>query len=245
MRSTGVRSHLSGRDAPETQTRAQKQKAAATKVAVQSARRPASSCGRSLRNRHRLDRFPRTDNLGYPGPNAVRQCVSWLRPSIARAEPWSRRRCAAGGSAAEPPFAETETVSRRYHSGSDQLEVLSWYKSVLQALRLRRCLPAAAMPTAPANAAPIQNAPGIAEHQSGVEHGSVPPLQSARITRPRRYLRAAALLWRRPVLLRRRYRLRLCAPYPYYRRGYYGPRPFVGIGPFGSACGNAARRVTT
>jgi hypothetical protein len=31
-----------------------------------------------LRNRHDATEFPRTDNLGYPGPNAVRQCVSWL-----------------------------------------------------------------------------------------------------------------------------------------------------------------------
>jgi predicted small secreted protein len=32
--------------------------------------------------RYRLDStpYPRTDNLGYPGPNAVRQCVSWLAP---------------------------------------------------------------------------------------------------------------------------------------------------------------------
>ncbi len=32
--------------------------------------------------RYRLDatEFPRTDNLGFPGPNAVRQCVSWLAP---------------------------------------------------------------------------------------------------------------------------------------------------------------------
>ncbi len=33
-----------------------------------------------LRNRHDATEFPRTDNLGYPGPNAVRQCVSWLQP---------------------------------------------------------------------------------------------------------------------------------------------------------------------
>jgi hypothetical protein len=32
--------------------------------------------------RERLDstEFPRSDFLGYPGPNAVRQCVSWLQP---------------------------------------------------------------------------------------------------------------------------------------------------------------------
>ena len=50
--------------------RQQKQKAqrAPTRVIV----RPI------LRNRHDATEFPRTDNLGYPGPNAVRQCVSWL-----------------------------------------------------------------------------------------------------------------------------------------------------------------------
>jgi hypothetical protein len=31
-----------------------------------------------LRNRHDATEFPRSDNLGYPGPNAVRQCTSWL-----------------------------------------------------------------------------------------------------------------------------------------------------------------------
>jgi hypothetical protein len=32
--------------------------------------------------RYRLDStpYPRTDNLGFPGRNAVRQCVSWLAP---------------------------------------------------------------------------------------------------------------------------------------------------------------------
>lgn len=39
----------------------------------------------TLRYRYDSTEFPRTDNLGYPGPNAVRQCVSWLateyRPS--------------------------------------------------------------------------------------------------------------------------------------------------------------------
>jgi len=38
-----------------------------------------------LRNRHDATEFPRSDNLGFPGRNAVRQCVSWLateyRPS--------------------------------------------------------------------------------------------------------------------------------------------------------------------
>lgn len=30
------------------------------------------------RYRHDATEFPRTDNLGYPGRNAVRQCRSWL-----------------------------------------------------------------------------------------------------------------------------------------------------------------------
>jgi hypothetical protein len=38
-----------------------------------------------LRNRHDATEFPRADNLGFPGRNAVRQCTSWLateyRPS--------------------------------------------------------------------------------------------------------------------------------------------------------------------
>lgn len=38
-----------------------------------------------LRNRHDATEFPRTDTLGFPGRNAVRQCLSWLatehRPS--------------------------------------------------------------------------------------------------------------------------------------------------------------------
>ena len=42
------------------------------------------------------------------------------------------------------------------------------YKS-LAGLAAAAALTMAAMPTAPANAAPITNAPGLAEHQSGVE----------------------------------------------------------------------------
>jgi hypothetical protein len=58
-------------DSDRVVRQAQKQKAqkrAPTRVIV----RPI------LRNRHDATEFPRTDNLGYPGPNAVRQCVSWL-----------------------------------------------------------------------------------------------------------------------------------------------------------------------
>jgi hypothetical protein len=45
---------------------------------------------------YRLDStpYPRTDNLGYPGPNAVRQCTSWLatehRPSGTVVVPYMR-----------------------------------------------------------------------------------------------------------------------------------------------------------
>ena len=42
------------------------------------------------------------------------------------------------------------------------------YKS-LAGLAAAAVLTVAAVPSAPANAAPIQNAPGLAEHQSGVE----------------------------------------------------------------------------
>lgn len=39
----------------------------------------------TFRSRPDATEFPRTDNLGFPGRNAVRQCVSWLatehRPS--------------------------------------------------------------------------------------------------------------------------------------------------------------------
>ena len=80
---TGVRSHLSGRDAPrDAEPEAdQKQKAPPQqKVAVQR-RAPTRIIVRPIL-RERLDstEFPRSDYLGYPGPNAVRQCVSWLQP---------------------------------------------------------------------------------------------------------------------------------------------------------------------
>jgi hypothetical protein len=32
-----------------------------------------------LPNRHDSTEFPRSDNLGFPGRNAVRQCKSWLQ----------------------------------------------------------------------------------------------------------------------------------------------------------------------
>ena len=63
----------------EKQNQKQRQKAPPQqKVAVRK-RAPTRVIVRPiLRNRHDATEFPRTDNLGYPGPNAVRQCVSWL-----------------------------------------------------------------------------------------------------------------------------------------------------------------------
>jgi hypothetical protein len=65
----------------------QKQKAQKQKAAKQAARKaPAQRAPTRvtvrpvLRYRADSTEFPRTDNLGYPGPNAVRQCVSWLQP---------------------------------------------------------------------------------------------------------------------------------------------------------------------
>ena len=105
-------------------------------------------------------------------------------------------------------------------------------KSVL-GIAAATMLAAAVMPTAPANAAPIQNAPGIAEHQSGVE-----TVQYRRYNR--RYVRAPVRRYYGPG----RYAYGggpyyygggpyAYAPAPYYRGGYYAPRPFIGIGPFG------------
>ncbi|MCC6891059.1 MAG: hypothetical protein IT536_21230 [Hyphomicrobiales bacterium] len=46
---------------------------------AQQQRRPARVIVRPLpRNRHDSTEFPRVDSLGYPGPNAVRHCRSWL-----------------------------------------------------------------------------------------------------------------------------------------------------------------------
>jgi hypothetical protein len=96
-------------------------------------------------------------------------------------------------------------------------------KSVL-GIAAATLLATAVMPTAPANAAPIRDAPGIAEHQSGVE-----TVQYRRYRRgyygPRRYYGGGY-----PYYYGGPYAYG--APYPYYRR-HYGPRPFIGIGPVG------------
>jgi hypothetical protein len=59
----------------------QKQKAAPKQQVYVQKRAPARITVRPIL-RERLDstEFPRSDYLGYPGPNAVRQCVSWLQP---------------------------------------------------------------------------------------------------------------------------------------------------------------------
>ena len=102
------------------------------------------------------------------------------------------------------------------------------YKS-LAGMAAAAVLGVVAMPTGPANAAPIQNAPGFAEHQSGVEQ-----VQYRRYHRryyrgyygPRRYYYGGGPYYYGG------YAPYAYAPYPYYRR-YYGPRVGVGIGPFG------------
>ena len=67
-----------------TGQKAEPQKKAPAKQAARKApqqRAPTRITVRPLL-RYRADstEFPRTDNLGYPGPNAVRQCASWLQP---------------------------------------------------------------------------------------------------------------------------------------------------------------------
>lgn len=59
----------------------QKQKAVPKQQVYVQKRAPARITVRPIL-RERLDstEFPRSDYLGYPGPNAVRQCVSWLQP---------------------------------------------------------------------------------------------------------------------------------------------------------------------
>ena len=102
------------------------------------------------------------------------------------------------------------------------------YKSLV-GIAAAAVLTVVAVPTAPANAAPIKNASGLAEHQSGVEQ-----VQYRRYNRryyrgyygPRRFYGGGPYYYGGyggPYAY---------APNPYYRR-YYGPRPFVGIGPFG------------
>jgi hypothetical protein len=66
---------------PQQKQPQQKQKAPPKQKVYVQKRAPTRIIVRPLL-RERLDstEFPRSDNLGYPGPNAVRQCVSWLQP---------------------------------------------------------------------------------------------------------------------------------------------------------------------
>jgi hypothetical protein len=80
---------------------------------------------------------------------------------------------------------------------------------------------------APANAFAVRHAPGVQQDQATVEHvwHRGYPHRRYRYVYRRAYPYAAypypyAYSYANPY------------PYPYYRR-YYGPRPFVGIGPFG------------
>jgi hypothetical protein len=101
------------------------------------------------------------------------------------------------------------------------------YKS-LAGMAAAAALTMVAVSTAPANAAPIKNAPGLTEHQAGVEQ-----VQYRRYHRryyrgyygPRRFYGGGPYYYGG-------YAPYAYAPYPYYRR-YYAPRPFIGIGPFG------------
>ena len=107
-------------------------------------------------------------------------------------------------------------------------------KSVL-GIAAATMLAAAVMPTVPANAAPIQNAPGIAEHQSGVETVNTADIIAGIIGGP--YVAGSTDPAPTLIVVAQYYYgggpYAYGAPYPYYRGGYYGARPFVGIGPFG------------
>ena len=100
------------------------------------------------------------------------------------------------------------------------------YKS-LAGIAAAAALSIAAMPTTPANAAPIQNMAGVAEHQSGVE-----TVQYRRYNRryyrgyygPRGYYGGGPYYGGYAPYA-------YAAPYPYYRRYYGGP--VVRFGPFG------------
>lgn len=59
---------------PQKQKATPKQKVAQKRAPTRIIVRPV------LRERLDSTEFPRSDYLGYPGPNAVRQCVSWLQP---------------------------------------------------------------------------------------------------------------------------------------------------------------------
>ena len=83
---------------------------------------------------------------------------------------------------------------------------------------------------APANAFAARHAPGVHQDQATVDqvwHRGVPHRRYYRQTYRRAYPYRAysgRRVYARPYAY--------AAPYPYYG-GYYAPRPFIGIGPFG------------
>jgi hypothetical protein len=85
---------------------------------------------------------------------------------------------------------------------------------------------------APADAFVARHAPGFAQDQANVEHVWHRGYPHRRWYGPRVYRYG-------PRVYRRAYPYRVYpgpyayAPYPYYRRYHYGPRPFVQFGPFG------------
>ena len=83
----------------------------------------------------------------------------------------------------------------------------------------------------PANAFAVRHAPGVAQDQASVEHVWHRGYPHRRYYRHRYYPRA---YYGYPYRYRA-YPYAYAAPYPYYRRHYYRPGPFIGIGvgPFG------------
>ena len=63
---------------PQPDARAQQQKKQQAKQPARQRAPTRITVRPVLRYRHDATEFPRTDNLGFPGRNAVRQCRSWL-----------------------------------------------------------------------------------------------------------------------------------------------------------------------
>ena len=100
------------------------------------------------------------------------------------------------------------------------------YKS-LAGIAAAAALSVAAVPTTPANAAPIQNLAGVAEHQSSVEQVQYRRYYNRRYVGPRYrygYYGPRYRYYGGPYAYTQ--------PYPYYPRRYYGG-PYVQFGPFG------------
>jgi hypothetical protein len=88
--------------------------------------------------------------------------------------------------------------------------------------------------SSPANAFLARHAPGVAQDQATIEHVWHRGYPHRRYYRayPRAYYGGGPYYRGGPYYYGGPYAYG--APYPYYRRHYgYGPRPFIGIGPFG------------